>query len=129
VAIVKIPSAAQEDIRRLDRGVQAQVAKRLKILERDPEHGKPLGSDLAGLRRITVGNRQWRIIYVIAAPDLVVVWCVGNRAHSEVYQEAARRVVSLPHGQMRDDLKDVLTAVGRMDRLEPLIERLTRQRR
>jgi mRNA interferase RelE/StbE len=129
VAIVKIPKAAQDDIRRLDRAVQAQVAKRLRILEANPEHGRPLGADLAGLRRITVGNRQWRIVYVIAAPDIVIVWCVGNRAHSEVYKEAARRVVSLPHGPMRDDLKGVLVEVGRMDRLQPLIERLTRRRR
>jgi mRNA interferase RelE/StbE len=89
---------AREDLRGLDKSARIIVAKGLIKLQDEPEkRGLPLGSqatsDLTGLRKLVVGNRDYRIVFRVEDDGSVcVVWVIGRRADSEVYQIAAARL-------------------------------------
>ena len=60
------------------------------------EVGIPLGRDLAGFRKIVVGNRDWRIVFQMSADDTTAkVWVIGDRGDNACYEEATRRVQQL----------------------------------
>ena len=62
--------------------------------------GLPLGGALAGWRKITVGDRDWRIIYRMNADEAVAtVWVIGDRADAACYEEAQQRVQALGKGR------------------------------
>ena len=89
---------AKEDLRDLDKSARIVVAKGLLKLQDEPaKRGLPLGSkptgDLTGLRKLVVGNRDYRIVYRVEDDGSVcVVWVIGRRADSEVYEIAAARL-------------------------------------
>lgn len=101
---VNLTDQAMEDLQGLDRSVVARVFKKLRELEGSgPQLGKPLGSRsgtrLAGLRKLTVGNRDWRIIFAEQAEgDVLDVLVVGKRTDEWCYQEAARRIAEMGDG-------------------------------
>jgi len=89
---------AKEDIRDLDGSARKIVAKGIEKLRTQPEQrGAPLGSrqggNLTGLRKLVVGNRDYRIVYDVREDDtIVVIWVVGHRADDEAYRLAAARI-------------------------------------
>lgn len=98
MARVVLTDEAKEDIRDLDRSAQKRVLRKLKELETEPDkRGQPLGSksggNLTGLRKLVVGDRQYRIVFHIE-PDgtVVVVWVIGERADDHCYELALARV-------------------------------------
>jgi len=100
LAGVEFIDAAIEDIRKLDRSVAARVLAKVRLLESDPEAGRPLGSKGAGnlttFRKLVVGNRDFRIIYRVQPSGVVsVVWVVGARSDAECYREATTRLKKL----------------------------------
>ena len=122
-AQVRLIEAAVHDLTMLvrsDSQIVRQVLKRLLYIEREPTVGDPLLGDLIGYRKLTVGDRHWRIIWrVVAEPngDLVVeiaeVWGVGARAESAIYAEMKRRVATLPKNPQTIALGDVIESLGR----------------
>lgn len=98
MAKVVLTNEAKEDIRDLDRSAQTRVLRKLKELETDPEkRGQPLGSkaggNLTGLRKLVVGDRQYRIVYRVEQDgSVVVVWVIGERADDRCYELASARV-------------------------------------
>jgi mRNA interferase RelE/StbE len=77
--------------------------KKFALLERNPEAGAPLGGVLAGFRKLTVGNRDWRIIWRVTNDpsgvvviDVAEVWAIGARAEGEVYEEMRARLATHP---------------------------------
>lgn len=68
-------------------------AKLLEIEQKGSEAGEPLGRDLVGWRKITVGNRDWRIIFRVDKRGEVATVCViGDREDGACYEEAKQRV-------------------------------------
>jgi mRNA interferase RelE/StbE len=66
--------------------------KLLEIEANGSEAGEPLGRDLVGWRKITVGNRNWRIVFRVAKDETVATVCViGDREDAACYEEAQRR--------------------------------------
>lgn len=80
--------------------LKAFFAKLLEIEQKGSEAGEPLGRDLVGWRKVTVGNRDWRIVFRVDEREEVATVCVvGNREDGACYEEARRRV---------DKVKEVL---------------------
>lgn len=66
--------------------------KLLEIEQKGAEAGEPLGRDLVGWRKITVGNRNWRIVFRVDRDEAVATVCViGDREDGICYEEAKRR--------------------------------------
>jgi len=122
-AQVRLIEAAAHDLTMLVRSdpqIVRQVLKRLLFIEREPTVGEPLLGDLIGYRKLTVGDRHWRIIWRVLTDshgELVVeiaeVWGVGARADSAVYAEMTRRVATLPKNPQTIALSDVIESLGR----------------
>lgn len=54
--------------------------------------GEPLGRNLVGWRKLTVGNRNWRIVFRVDEEGGVATVCViGDREDAACYEEAQRR--------------------------------------
>jgi mRNA interferase RelE/StbE len=66
--------------------------KLLEIEQKGAEAGEPLGRDLVGWRKITVGNRNWRMVFRVDRDEAVATICViGDREDGLCYEEAKRR--------------------------------------
>src|SRR5712692_1178581 len=71
------------------------LKKLLRLEEVGRDAGLPLGSGLTGWRKIVVGDRNWRIIFTTDPEDTVAtVWVIGDRADSECYDLARKRVAA-----------------------------------
>jgi mRNA interferase RelE/StbE len=89
--------------------------KKLIQIRRDPDAGRPLHAELQGWRKITVGDRDWRVIWRVyfdesgfAVVDIAEVWAIGARSDGEVYNEMKERVASLPQNPQTVALEEVL---------------------
>jgi mRNA interferase RelE/StbE len=89
--------------------------KKFLLIERNPEAGAPLGGGLHGYRKLTVGDRDWRVVWRVTFDDsgrLIVdvgeIWAVGARKESEVYDEMRQRVAALPKGPQTKTFEEVL---------------------
>jgi mRNA interferase RelE/StbE len=78
-------SVVEDDISVLPKSARRQVRRAIesKLTTHPFELGKPLRYSLRGARRLRVGN--YRVIYRIDIPDLVLVMKIGHRR--EVYEE------------------------------------------
>jgi mRNA interferase RelE/StbE len=66
--------------------------KLLEIEAGGSQAGEPLGRNLVGWRKITVGNRNWRIVFPVDKDETVATVCViGDREDAACYEEAQRR--------------------------------------
>jgi mRNA interferase RelE/StbE len=73
--------------------------KLLEIEANGSRAGEPLGRDLVGWRKLTVGNRDWRIVFRVDMAETVATVCViGDRDDGACYEEAKKRA---------DDIEDV----------------------
>lgn len=100
--VVRLTDAAVDDLRRLfkaDPQIVRWAFKKMIQLERDPTAGDPLLGGLVGYRKITVGDRDWRVVWRVEQDDdgdylieVAEVWAVGYRKDSEVYAEMKQRM-------------------------------------
>lgn len=66
--------------------------KLLEIETHGEQAGEPLGKNLVGWRKATVGNRNWRIVFRVDSKNAVATVCViGDREDAACYEEAQRR--------------------------------------
>lgn len=71
---------------------KAFLKKLVEIEQKGAHAGQPLGRDLAGWRKVTVGDRNWRIVFRIDKAETVATVCViGDREDGTCYEEAKRR--------------------------------------
>ena len=94
--------------------------KRMLLLERDPQAGEPLLGPLVGWRKLTVGDRDWRVVWRLSADEagtvtitVSEVWAVGARSDAEVYAEMTERVASLGPAPATQALASVIEILGR----------------
>lgn len=114
MATVHLTDDAKEDLRDLDGSAKKQVFKALIKLEDQPDlRGQPLGSkksgNLTGLRKLVVGDRDYRIVYRVEDNgDVCVVWVIGRRADDEVYEIAMARLKMRSEIPMRDEIANIV---------------------
>ncbi len=91
------------------------AVKKMIQIERGPNAGAPLLGGLIGYRKITVGDRDWRVVWRVVQDDAGVfrvevaeVWAVGYRNDNEVYEEITQRVADAGSSQKTKALTEVL---------------------
>ncbi|ABK02751.1 addiction module toxin, RelE/StbE family [Arthrobacter sp. FB24] len=115
MAKVHLTDDAKEDLRDLDGSAKKIVLKAILKLEDQPElRGQPLGSkktgNLTGLRKLVVGDRDWRIVYRVEDDGSVcVVWVIGKRADDEVYEIAMARLKMQTDMPLKEQITEVIT--------------------
>ncbi len=122
--MVQLTDPAVEDLARLmrkDPQIVRWALKKMLQLETDPEAGQPLLGELIGWRKLTVGNRDWRIVWrathdeagaVIV--DVAEVWAAGARSDGEVYAEMIERVRALSDSPRTTALADLVIRFGKV---------------
>lgn len=143
--VVRLTSAAVDDLRDLfkaDPQIVRWALKKMIQLERDPNAGDPLLGGLIGYRKITVGDRDWRVVWRVEQDEVgeylievAEVWAVGYRKDSEVYAEISQRIAQAGSTPKTKALSEVLelfakqgrdlTATSEPDKPEPVPKWLT----
>ena len=123
-AHVRLTEPAVDDLRALykrDPQIVRWCLQKMLLLERSPLAGEPLVGGLIGYRKLTVSNRDWRIVWRVVTDDaggvtidVAEVWAAGARADGEVYAEMKARVASLGDSPRAAPLHEVLTSMGRL---------------
>lgn len=122
---MRLTDAAFDDLERLTRKGDPQVVrwalKKCLLLERNPEAGEELRGGLIGYRKLTVGDRGWRIVWRITHDDtgrpivdVAEVWAVGARNDSEVYTEMESRVATLSATPATVPLTEAIARLGKI---------------
>lgn len=116
--IVRLTEPALGDLRDLfkaDPQIVRWAIKKMIQIERNPQAGEPLLGGLIGYRKITVGDRDWRIVWRVTQDefgnrivDIAEVWAVGYRKDSEVYQEIRQRIANADESPRTSALTEVL---------------------
>lgn len=124
--VVRLTKDAVEDLQTLfkaDPQIVRWALKKMIHLERDSNAGDPLLGGLIGYRKITVGDRDWRIVWRVVrdeAGDVRVevaeVWAVGYRKDSEVYSEIKQRIADAGSSPKTEALTEVLALFAKQAR-------------
>lgn len=123
--VVRVTGDAVDDLERVMRKGDPQVVrwalKKMIHLEQNPEAGDPLLGGLMGWRKLTVGDRDWRLVWRVTHDDtgavivdVAEVWAFGARSDAEVYQEMETRIATAPQTLHTKALADVLATLGRL---------------
>ena len=103
-----------EALKKSNRNALRWALKKFLLLERDPEAGRPLHKELQGWRKLTVGDRDWRIVWRVTFDDagsvivdVAEVWAVGARSDDEVYKEMSARVAALAESPRTEALREI----------------------
>lgn len=106
---------------RKDPQIVRWALKKMIQLETDPEAGQPLLGALIGWRKLTVGNRDWRIVWRVGHDesgevivDVAEVWAAGARSDGGVYAEMTERVRMLPDSPRTTALADLVARLGKV---------------
>ena len=83
---LRVPGRIEELVRSLHPELKRKVRAGLDLIRTDPEIGKELRDELAGLRSLRVG--PLRIVYRVAARRLIDLVAIGPRR--TIYQETLR---------------------------------------
>jgi len=123
--VVRLTSDAVADLDRMLRKGDPQVVrwafKKMIHLEQNPEAGDPLLGGLMGWRKITVGDRDWRLVWRVThdqagavVVDVAEVWAFGARSDAEVYEEMQARIATTPTTPQTAALAEVLVTLGKL---------------
>lgn len=89
------------------------LQKLVEIEKNGSEAGEPLGKNLVGWRKITVGNRNWRIVFRVDRAETVATICViGDREDSVCYEEAKRRAERVKDADVSSLAESMLDVLG-----------------
>lgn len=122
-AYVRLTAPAVDDLEGLlkkDPQIVRWALKKMLLLERDPGAGDPLFGALVGWRKLTVGDRDWRIVWRVTTDEagtvtitIAEVWAIGARSESEVYDEMNARVADAERTPYTRALAEVIEVIGR----------------
>ena len=124
--LVRLTDDAIEDLGNLfktDPQIVKWALKKMIQLECDPNAGDPLLGGLIGYRKITVGDRDWRVVWRIVQDEaggywveVAEVWAVGYRKDSEVYAEIKHRADTAGASPKTKSLTEVLEMFAKQAR-------------
>lgn len=83
---LRVPAGIEALVRSLHPELKRKVRAGLDLIRIDPEAGKELRDELAGLRSLRIG--RFRIVYRIASRRLIDLIAIGPRR--TIYQETLR---------------------------------------
>lgn len=116
--LVRLTEDAVEDLQTLfkaDPQIVRWALKKMIQIERNPNAGAPLLGGLIGYRKITVGDRDWRVVWRVVQDDardfrveVAEVWAVGYRKDNEVYEEIRQRVADAGSSPRTKALTEIL---------------------
>ncbi|MDP1851410.1 MAG: hypothetical protein Q8K48_03225 [Candidatus Planktophila sp.] len=119
---VQFIEPAVEDLLRLskkNKELLRQVLKKILLIERNPMAGHPLLGGFIGWRKLTVGDRHWRIIWRTHTDEsgsviieIAEIWAIGARADSKIYKELRDRLDTLAPSQKVQSLREVIAYLG-----------------
>ncbi len=93
--------------------VKLFLAKLVHIEEAGKDAGQPLAGQLVNFRKVTVGDRNWRIIFHVDPGNTVAtVWVTGDRDDSACYQDAVKRLQAMSGG--RSEAKSLAAVMLRL---------------
>lgn len=130
---IRFIAPAVEDLRQLskkNKELLRLVAKKFLLIERNPAAGQPLLGEFIGWRKLTVGDRHWRIIWRVhhdesgaVIIEIAEIWAIGARTDSKIYKELRERLETLPANQKVTSLREVLAYLGhgQMPVRDPLV--------
>ena len=97
MATVQLSRGAETDVAKADGSSKDAILKGLAKLRVSPElRGAPLRDELDGLRKLTLGSHNMRIVYRYdSSADVVRVIAIGLRRDEEVYRLALARLSEL----------------------------------
>lgn len=94
--------------------------KKMLLIGRDPFADEPLGRNLTGWRKLTVSNRDWRVIWRVISDDqgnvtvdVGEVWGVGARSDDEVYAEMDARLAQMKENPIAVDFADAIARIAK----------------
>ncbi|NQV97040.1 MAG: hypothetical protein HQ486_04525, partial [Acidimicrobiaceae bacterium] len=125
-AYVRLTDPAFADLQRLiakDPQIVRWAVKKMLLIQRNPNTGVPLLGSLVGWRKLTVSDRNWRIVWratkdASGSTTITIgeIWAVGARSDDEVYVEMRARVESLGSSPrvrtVHDDLRHHISGAG-----------------
>lgn len=124
--VVRLTNGALDDLQNLfkaDPQIVRWALRKMIQLERDPNAGELLLGGLIGYRKITVGDRDWRVVWRVERDEvgdyLVEVaeaWAVGYRKDSEVYAEISQRITQAGPTPKTQALSEVLEIFAKQSR-------------
>lgn len=116
--MVRLTNGALDDLQSLfkaDPQIVRWALTKMIQLERDPNAGEPLLGGLIGYRKITVGDRDWRVVWRVEQDEVgdylievAEVWAVGYRKDSRVYAEISQRITHAGPTPKTQALSEVL---------------------
>lgn len=122
VVHVRFIEPAIEDLLRLskkNKELLRQVLKKILLIERNPLAGHPLLGGFIGWRKLTIGDRHWRIIWRthtdqtgLVIVEIAEIWAIGARADSKIYKELRDRLDTLAPNQKVQSLREVIAHIG-----------------
>lgn len=87
--------------------------KLLEIEDKGAQAGVPLGRNLVGWRKATVGNRDWRIVFRVNQDQTVATVCViGDREDAACYEEAERRAKEIESADAQSLAESMMGLLG-----------------
>lgn len=123
MAYVRLTDAAIDDLKNLKRhdpSALRQILKKMLLLEANPYAGEALIGDLITWRKLTVGDRHWRIIWIPKTDsvgeqviEIAQVWAIGARSDAEIYEETKTHIESLPRSPHTTSMADVIELLGK----------------
>ena len=123
---MRLTDDAVEDLKTLfkaDPQIVRWALKKMIQLERDPNAGDPLLGGLIGYRKITIGDRDWRVVWRVIQDEagdfrveVAEIWAVGYRKDSEVYAEIKQRVANVGSSVKTKALTEVLELFAKQAR-------------
>jgi mRNA interferase RelE/StbE len=89
------------------------LKKLVEIETKGSGAGEPLGRDLVGWRKLTVGDRNWRIVFRVDPAETVATVCViGDREDSICYEEAKRRADQVENADVSSLAEAMVDVMG-----------------
>lgn len=92
------------------------LKKLLEIEKNGVQAGQPLGRDLTSWRKLTVGDRNWRIVFRVTE-GVATVCVIGDREDEACYREASKRVLETADEELATLAQSMMDVLGnRKDR-------------
>jgi mRNA-degrading endonuclease RelE of RelBE toxin-antitoxin system len=97
MARVEFTDLALEDLNGFDNSSRQAIILGLRKLEHEPQkRGRMLSGNLHPLRRLAVGKKRIRILFLVSQDhELCEIFVIAARRDDEVYEIAAQRLAKL----------------------------------
>jgi mRNA interferase RelE/StbE len=101
---VQLLDDALDDLTKLVEGgkLKSFLKKLIEVEQKGSQAGVPLGKGLTGWRKVTVGDRDWRIVFRVNSDETVATVCViGDREDEACYVEAQKRAEDIENADAK----------------------------